>query len=378
MSSFARKSKGTLLAVLLLAVPLIFLLAPSPSPTNGLSLLSVQRTGSGLVTSDPLTTGNTSLWTFGGVAVDTGAPHQSYEDTGGLHLGVQSLIAGQYYGYYAARGEDAQLFHAVLSLPSSTISAPEIFNTGLYVQTGGSDVNYVTCAGEVDSGGYAWAVVQTTGNVNGSTTFNTLWFEWMGGQPLTRDCTIITNGSNFLEVYLDGSLVYSSNSLNLGYQFPLTAFLEVESTDNTTMHFSTYTDYYATSAGSIQVTGAPAGSTVDVVNPSGTVLASGRASLSGTAVLDVSRYDMPLVANIEVLALGLPVASTPAPVAIYGGDTYAVSAGTGSSVGAPAGPMTVNPSLSEVINTNVGQGVTTNLGNPNSSTPPICLFGICV
>jgi hypothetical protein len=378
MSSFARRSKGTILAALLITVPLVLLIAPSPPAADGLSLLSIQRTGSGLVTSDPLTTGNTSLWTFGGVAVDAGAPHQSYEDGAGLHLGVQSLTAGQYYGYFAARGEDAQLFHAILSLPSSTISASEIFNTGLYVQTGGSDVDYVTCAGEVDNGGYAWAVVQTTGTPSGSTTFNTLWYEWMGGQPLTRDCTIITNGSNFLEVYLDGSLVYSSNSLNLGYQFPLTAFLEVESTDNTSMHFSTYTDYYATASGSIQVTGAPIGSTVKVVGPSGTVLASGQAGLSGSTVLDISRYDMPLVANIEVVLGGLPLASTLSPVHIYGGDTYAVSAGPGSPGGVPIGPMTINPALNDVINTNVGQGITVNLGDPSSSSPPVCLFGICV
>src|SRR2546422_3733070 len=34
-------------------------------------------------------------------------------------------------------------------------------------------------------------------------------------QPLTRDCTIITNGNNYLKVYLDNVLVYESNNLDL-------------------------------------------------------------------------------------------------------------------------------------------------------------------
>jgi len=371
------RSKAALLALLLSMVPVILAATPLVRPAGAASLLSVQRTSSGLVTSDPLTTGDTSLWTFGGVAVDTGAPHQSSEDSSGLHLGVQALIGGQYYGYFAARGENAQLFHARLSLPSATIPAAQNFNTGLYVQTGGSNVDYVTCAGGVNNQGYFWAVVQTIGNPNQATQFNTLWFQWMNNQPLTRDCTIITNGSNFLQVYLDGSLVYSSSSLNLGYQYPLTTFLEVESTDNTSMHFSTYTNYYATSSNLVTVTGALSGSTAELVDASGRVLASGQVDGSGTAHLDVGMYPMPINAKVEVFLLGLMVASTPSTVQVYGGDVYSVTTELGTTGNAPAGPYTSNPSLNGLINSNVGQGISVNLGPGGGSSPPLCVLGIC-
>lgn len=369
-----KKMSGALIALALLAAAAT-LFAPAARPASASSMLSVQQTGSGLVTSDPLTTGNTSLWTFGGSAAVYGAPYAYYEDSSGLHIGVQPNTAGQWAGYYAARGESAGLFHATLSLPSSTLAADQSFNTGLYVQTGGSNVDYVTCAGEVDQGGYAWSVVQATGNQYGATQFNTLWFEWMNGQPLTRGCTIVTNGSNMLQVYLDGSLVYSSSSMNLGYQYPLTTFLEVQSTDNTTMHYSTYTDYYATTSGNITVNGAPAGSTVQLIGASGAVLASGRASLSGTAVLDVTMYNMPLSANIVVTDLGVTVASTSSPAAIYGGDAYALTAGSGSTLAPTSGPYTANPTISGDISTSVGQGIGL---LPGPSSGDVCLLGICL
>ncbi len=376
----ARTTEATLIALTLALLPVILAVSPTVPTAAAVSLLPVQKTGSGLVTSDPLTTGDTTLWTFGGTAADAGAPHQAFEDASGLHLGVQSLAGGQYYGFYAARGENAQLFHARLSLPSSTISAAQNFNTGLYVQTGGSNVDYIACAGGVNNLGYFWAVVQTTGDPTQATQFNTLWFQWMNNQPLIRDCTVITNGSNLLQVYIDGTLVYSSNSLNLGYQYPLTAFLEVESTDNTTIHFSTYSNYYATSAGTVTVTGAPAGSTAEVVDPSGKVLATGQADLTGTARIDIGKYVMPLSANVEVFLLGTMVASTPATVSIYGGDSYAVTIGAGGSsvASTPVGPYTTAPSVGGEVNSNSGQGITVDLGKSTDSSAQICLLGICL
>ncbi len=347
-------------------------------PATAVSVLSVNKTSSGLVTSDSLTTGSVGLWTFGGSAVVEGAPNKYSEDSNGLHLGVQSNVGGQWAGYYAARGENAQLFHAILSLPSATIAASHDFNTGLYVQTGGINVNYVTCAGGVNNVGYYWQVVQATGDVNSATKYNVLWFQWMNGQPLARDCTIVTNGSNLLDVYLDGTLVYTSSSMTLGYQYPLTVFLEVQTTDNTVMHFSTYTDYYATSSDTVTVNGAPAGSTVEIVGQSGNVLASAPAGVDGSAQLKIAKYHMPLSANVEVLVMGVVVASTPTTAAIYGGDVYSVGglSGTGGGTAAPVGIYTSNPVSSGTINPNVGQGVTSKVSGPIGGT--ICIVGLCL
>jgi hypothetical protein len=163
--------------------------------------------------------------------------------------------------------------------------------------------------------------------------------------------------------------------MNLGYQYPLTVFLEVQTTDNTAMHFGTYTDYYATSSDAVKVNGAPAGSTVEIVGQSGNVLASATAGLDG-AQLKIGKYHMPLSANVEVLVMGVVVASTPTATAIYGGDVYSVSGLSGGGTAAPVGIFTSNPVSSGTINPTVGQGVTSKVSGPNSGT--ICLLGLCL
>ena len=104
------------------------------------------------------------------------------------------------------------------------------------MQTSAPNINYVTCAAGVDKDGYWWSVVETYGNSQQATKFFTLWFQWMNNQPLTRDCTIITNGSNFLQVYLDGTLVFASKSMNLRMPEPFNPYLEVQSTSANNMY----------------------------------------------------------------------------------------------------------------------------------------------
>jgi hypothetical protein len=360
-------------ALLLIGTLGVLAVSSAAGPASAQSALSVGKTQSGLVTSDSLTTGNTSLWMFGGSAVVEGTPFNYYEDGSGLHLGVQSNTGGEWAGYYASRGEQAQVFHADLSLPAAILPVNQSFNTGLYVQTGGVDVNYVTCAGEVDGGGYAWAVVQATGNEYGATNYNTLWFQWEDSQPLTRSCTIVTNGSNLLDVYLDGTLVYASTSMNLGYQSPFTVFLEVQGTDNTAMHYSTYTDYYATTSPAVTVNGAPPGSAVEIVGSGGNVLASGSAGPSGTVTMNVASFNMPITGTIQVLEAGITAASS-STTQIYGGDVYTVGVPgiTGPSL---SGPFTANPGTTDIVNPSVGDGLQINLGGGGGG---ICILGICL
>src|SRR5205085_9774789 len=135
-----------------------------------------------------------------------GAPYSYSMDTShGLRLGVQALSSGQWAGLYAVtQNTPSTLYHAVLSLESSSVSGGS-YDSGLYVQTANGLVNYVTCVGVLTSSGPVWEVVRTTGNNIQATSFETLWMDSSSVQPLTRDCTIITNGSNYYQVYLDNS-----------------------------------------------------------------------------------------------------------------------------------------------------------------------------
>src|SRR5438132_986910 len=121
------------------------------------------------------------------------------------------------------------------------------------------------------------------------------------GLPLTRDCTIITNGQNLLKVYLDGQVVYSSTSLNLQMPSPFDSYLEVESTYTGGMLFGIYNDYYATTTYGVQVQSAPAGDTAEIVDSSNSVLASATVGSGGTAVLDDGQYPLPIVGNRRVV-----------------------------------------------------------------------------
>jgi hypothetical protein len=85
---------------------------------------------------------------------------------------------------------------------------------------------------------------------------------------------------------------------------------------------------------------------------------------------------MPLSANVEVLVMGVVVASTQAAGSIYGGDVYTVSGLTGGATAAPAGTFTSNPVSSGTINPNVGKGVTTKVSGPIGGT--ICIVGLCL
>jgi hypothetical protein len=318
-----RLSKGGLIASLFVAA--LMVMSASLSSAHALGVYSINRSQSGLVVRDSLTSGDTSGWLFGGSAAGSGAPYRYYEDSQGLHIGVQAVAPNQWAGFYAVSQQAGQLFHAVLTLPSSTIPS-KFFNTGLYVQTGGSNVNYVTCAGQVSSSGVYWMVGQATGGPLGITQFTTLWQSAFGpNQPLTRDCTIVTNGNNVLTVYLDGTQVYTSSSLSLDYQSPFLVFLEVQTSYAGGMLFSTYTDHYTAKSDSITITEVPPLSTGELVDPSGNVLASAPVDSSGTVTLNIGQSHMPLVANIEVLTLGLQTATTPSPVSIWGGDSYALS-----------------------------------------------------
>jgi hypothetical protein len=278
----------------------------------------------GLVVEDPLTTGDMTPWIFYGSAPVYGGATTEFENTSGLYLGVRSSTGGKYEGLYARLSADAQVFNAVLSLPANSTEPGIEFDTGMYVQTGGQGVDYVACAAGVSSLGYFWVVEQATGLVH-ATTVHEYWYESNRGQPLTRDCTIVTNGHNLFEAYLGGKLVYSNDSLSLGYQYPLSARLEVQSTDNGTMRYSHYSDFYATTSPSVTFGNLPQGAEVALLAGSGQLYSSAAVNSSGVASLNIAQFAMPLKASVLIIVDGQVVAGSSGPMTLWGGDEYVYS-----------------------------------------------------
>ena len=162
---------------------------------------------------------------------------------------------------------DVLLFHVDLTLRYSETSAA--FNTGLYVQTFNGVLNYVTCYGQVGPTGHYWGVLEATGNTLSATNFVQLWTSAISTTgPSTEDCTIVTNGSNLLTVYMDGAAVYSSTNAGLNMPEPFNAYLEVESGYSGGMLYASYRDYYATTSDYVMVHSVPAGDTVKIVSGS--------------------------------------------------------------------------------------------------------------
>ncbi|HJW20570.1 MAG TPA: hypothetical protein VJ571_08460, partial [Candidatus Nitrosotalea sp.] len=145
-------------------------------------------------------------------------------------------------------------------------------------------------------------------------------------QPLTRDCTIITNGNNYLKVYLDGTMVYTNSTMNLQMPGPFNVFLEPQSSYSSSMLNGIFNDYYATSNENIQVNSLPSNvARVDLVNTSGTVIASSNAS-AGSVTIPIGNYHFPLVGIIKVYdSSNNVITSTPTAVNMFGGDVYSVN-----------------------------------------------------
>jgi hypothetical protein len=313
--------------------------SPSAGAAYGATLGTITKTKSGLVASDPLTASsiNTSYWFLYGDAVEQGAPYSYSEDQSGLHIGVQAAKSGQWGGFYAeSPNSPANLYHAVLSVPFQT-TPDHWWDTGLYVQTSSPKINYVTCAAVVSTAGITWTVVSTKGDSSQATEFNTLWTDTSVNQSYTRDCTIVTNGSNYLAVYLDNKLVYLSQSLDLQMPAPFNAYLEVQTSTASQELTGTYTDFYVTSKNTVKVSNAPAGSTVKIIDSStNKILVKGTANSAGTVWLNIAKHHMPLSAYIKAYdPSGMLVASS-SVMSIWGGDTYSVSSGAAAAITASA------------------------------------------
>src|SRR5579872_4633103 len=207
-------------------------------PSLPLSPYSVDQVQSGVVISDSLTNetetqqqlqANTGYWRYGGDAPAENGTVAFSRDMQGLHIGVQSPANGTWAGYYAVtRDTKAMVFHSIITTPDQTI--PSNFNwyeNGMYVQNGTANVSYIVCTSNTSIVGTQWVVASVKGNAFGALSENILWASPMTlTEPTTRDCTIITNGTNYLKVILDGVKVFESSSLDLGMTHTPVTFLE--------------------------------------------------------------------------------------------------------------------------------------------------------
>lgn len=307
------------------------------------TLYSVNKVDSGLIASDSLTDttetqqqlqSTPGYWTYGGDAPLENAPYFISRDTQGFHIGVQSPHNGTWAGYYAVTpNTQAMLFHSVVTTPDSTIPSKfNWFENGMYVQNATNDVNYVVCTSNTSILGTQWVVSAANGTPYGATKFTPLWWSNMSPtEPLTRDCTIVTNGDNYLKVYLDGSPVYSSTSLKLNMSKNLISFLEPQTNYAGSLLGGTFKKFYITSGENVVVTDNPSlAAKVDIVQPTslttGKILATSSVDSSGTATLNLGYYTMPVNAYIVVYdSNGIPIASTSSPINIFGGDVYSVN-----------------------------------------------------
>src|SRR5574337_1617026 len=312
-----------------------------PMPTSINASGAINKIQCGLYEYDPLNNdtktqeqlANSTYWVYGGDAPAENAPYSYYQDTQGLHIGVQAPASGTYAGYYAVTpNSNAMLFHAVLTTPVRTVPYGD-FQNGLYVQTTQAPVNYVTCVSITDDIGTVWALVHTYGSPYGSLVFDTLWVDTSADQPLTRDCTIITNGHNYLKLYVDNALVYSSNTLALGMPAPFNAFLEPQTSYDGAQLFGTYNDFYSALSENVKVINNPPSAAVaQIVDSSGNLLASAPVIL-GNATIDIGRYHLPATGNIQVLdSSNVSLASSPVTQSVYGGDVYSVVTSNGNTM----------------------------------------------
>lgn len=297
--------------------------AQTTAPMQSISLVK-----SGLVVSDSLTTGDTSYWTPFSSTINTPLLRDYYEDSQGLHIGVQSPYSGKWVNYgLVSPDTTASLFHAVVTNNYTSVydgnvgTTASVFEAGLYVMS--SNSNYVGCIAVADFSGHYWAVHQARGSqIIGSGIMTTLYQSPLNTMPLTQDCTIITNGNNSLKVYLSGNLVVSRNDMDLQMPTPFKALLQVDSS-SPTMRYGTFFNYYATSSEEVTVTNAPLGGTVQIVDSSNNTLTSAPVASDGTATMLMGMYSLPLVANIEVYnSTNALIANTPSTVNIFGGDVY--------------------------------------------------------
>lgn len=281
---------------------------------------STHKIKSGLETYDQLKDGNLSRisvdkikltgihgWHYNGSAYEVDAPVDVYEDRQkGLIIGAAAANEGDWVSHYAMSPDTyATVFHTVMTNPYKSLSNESEFQVGLYVQTTISNglVNYVSCGASSTPEGLVWQAVYASGNYSQASNFETLWLDTSSNQSLTRDCKLLTNGNNYLEIYIDNVRVYSNNTLNLQMPPPFNSYLEVTTPSSDEIRYGLFEDYYEDyyePHKTVKVINAPGGGSVKIIGESNKILANVPVDKDGIANLNIIQYPFPLIARIQV------------------------------------------------------------------------------
>ncbi|HEX5457900.1 MAG TPA: fibronectin type III domain-containing protein [Candidatus Nitrosotalea sp.] len=315
---------------------------------------TIDKTKSGLVASDPLNNqtetkqqvlSDTRYWTYYGTAVsEKNTAYDIYRDSQGLHIGEPGpdptqFGDGSYSGYYAVSPDtNAVLVHAIITATNQPVLHND-FQSQLEIMTTSGQVNYLDCAAITNSDGTYWTLVHGYGDNIEASHFDTLWVDSSSNQPLTRECTVITNGANYLKLYMDGVMVYSSNTLSLNMPAPFNYYFQTMNSYHNQMRHGTFQDYYATTDEKITISGNPSNAgTVSIVDSTGQSLA--RSSITtGSATLDVGKYHFPIAGTIQVKDSSGGIIASSAQT-IYGGDEFSVT--TSGNPTAPQPPTNLS------------------------------------
>lgn len=325
---------------------------------------TISKVQSGLVANDPLNNqtetkqqvlADTRYWTYYGTAVDEkNTPYDIYKDSQGMHIGEPGpnpLVFGDgsYSGYYAVSPDtSALLVHATLTATDQPVLHND-FQNQLEIMTTNGIVNYIDCGAITGPDGTYWTVVHGYGDSSEAYNFDTLWLDTSQNQPLTRDCTVITNGDNYLRVYVDNVQVYSSNTLALNMPQPFNYYLQTMNSYYNQMRYGTFQDYYVTTDEYIKVINNPSNAaTVKMVDSLGNTLASG-SILDGSATLDVGKYNFPLESTITVYDSNNSIIAS-SPALVYGGDVFSLGSSGTATVPSPPTGLTATAASSIQIN----------------------------
>ena len=151
-----------------------------------------------------------------------------------------------------------------------------------------------------DPYGIFWQVVQVIGNSTQGEDYRTLWRDESLNQPSTKDCKLITNGDNFLEVHLDNKLVYSNSSLDLQMPPPFNSYLELTTPSADEMRYGQFKDYYETYGKGIKLINLPANGSVQIIGNSNQLISNSSINSKGVVEFDLLQHPFPLVANMRI------------------------------------------------------------------------------
>ncbi|MDE1863357.1 MAG: fibronectin type III domain-containing protein [Thaumarchaeota archaeon] len=290
----------------------------------------IEKSASGLVSSDPLTNetrtqqeleSDPGFWSFGGDAGAENASYAFWRDSMGLHIGIQPHGGDNnpiYAGFYAETQQaNATLFHVAITAPARYLADGSAYYQAnmIIAPTLQSSQNYISCFSDTGISGTVWAVALAGKGLK------ILWADDGQQQPLTQDCTLVTNGRNYLAVFLGGTEVYENRELALNMSAPFNVYLESESSYRGQMMNATFADYYSTSNDTVTIEGRAANATYATISTGSDGNISRSPFLSGEAVLNVGGSRYPLNGTITVYGAGNETLSS-SRQEIFGGDAY--------------------------------------------------------